>query len=54
MANSSFMRRASTTVTMLSKRAMPSLMYFGPIVGIEQIVCAMGAGSQTPLASMTI
>ena len=33
---------------------MPSSMYRGPIVGMEQMVWAMGAGSQMPLASMTM
>lgn len=31
-----------------------SLMYSGPMVGMEQTVWAMGAGSQMPLASMTM
>ena len=48
------MRRASTTVTMQSSRAMPPLIYCGPIEGMEQMVCAIGAGSQMPLASMTM
>ena len=52
--NSSFILRASTTVTMQSSLGMPFPVYSGPIMGMEQIVLAMGSGSQIPLASMTM
>ena len=52
--NSSRMRKASTTVTMQSRSGMPSLLYLASICGIEQMVWAMGPGSQIPLASITM
>ena len=52
--NSSFMRRASTTVTMQSSRGSPFIQYLGSIVGMEQMVWAIGAGSQMPDASTTM
>ena len=53
-SNSLCMRRASTTVAMQSMRGIPSSVYFCSMLGMEQMVCAMGPGSQMPLASMTI
>ena len=52
--NSSRSLIASTTLTMLSRRASPYWQNSGPIIGMEHIVCAIGIGSQMPDASMTI
>ena len=52
--NSSLILRASTTVQMQSRTGTPPLQNSGPMLGMEHIVCAIGAGSQMPLASMTM
>ena len=52
--NSLFSLSASTTVTMLSSRARPSLANCGTRRGMLQMVEAIGAGSQIPLASITM
>ena len=44
----------STTVTIQSSRGTPFFVTSGAIDGIEQMVWAMGAGSQIPLASITM
>ena len=47
------MRSASTTVTIQSNLGAPFLTKLPPRVGIEQMVWAIGPGSQIPLASIT-
>ena len=54
-ANSSCSLRASTTVTMQSRRGkIPLTSSLGSILGMVQMVLAIGSGSQIPLASMTM
>ena len=48
------MRRASTTVAMQSTYGMASRANCGARAGMVLMVWAMGAGSQMPLASMTM